>query len=416
MDEHLESQLRAAKVAGRTLSMLSGDTRAALVLAVADEVESSVAATLEANASDVAAAEASGMSAGLVDRLRLNTSKIAGMVADIKAVAALPDPLGTNQPMGAQPSGLCVEKVTIPLGVVGVIYESRPNVTTDISALCIRSGNAVVLRGGSETLRTNQALAEAIRSALGEHRDAVQFIDDVARERVRELICADKYVDVIIPRGGAALGRLCAQQGTVPVIIGGAGVCHIYIDKTVSNNRALSVILNAKTQKTSVCNALDTVLVHEASMKSLGCQVCRALSDAGVTLHASDRAAAALADAGIPFVAGKMGDLEIEWLSMDCNVVVLPDIDAAIAHIAEYGSHSDGILSDDPDTITRFVQEVDSPAVFVNASTRFHDGGQFGLGAEVAVSTQKVHARGPLGLEALTSYKWIATGDYLVRS
>ena len=416
MDEHLESQLRAAKVAGRTLSMLSGDARAALVLAVGDEVESRVAAVLEANASDVAAAEAAGMSAALVDRLRLNTSKIARMVADIKAVAVLPDPLGKHHPMDIQPSGLCVEKVTIPLGVVGVIYESRPNVTTDISALCIRSGNAVVLRGGSETLRTNQALAAAIRSALGEHRDAVQFIDDVARERVRELICADRYVDVIIPRGGATLGRLCAQQGTVPVIIGGAGVCHIYIDKTVSNGRALSVILNAKTQKTSVCNALDTVLVHEASMKSLGSQVCRALSDAGVTLHASDHAAAALADEGIPFVAGKTGDLETEWLSMDCNVVVVPDIDAAIEHIAEYGSHSDGILSDDPDAIARFVQEVDSPAVFVNASTRFHDGGQFGLGAEVAVSTQKVHARGPLGLEALTSYKWIATGDYLVRS
>ncbi len=416
MDEHLESQLRAAKVAGRTLGSLSGDARAALVLAVADEVESRVATILEANAIDVAAAEAAEMSAALVDRLRLNTSKIAGMVTDIKAVAALPDPLSTHHPMGIQPSGLCVEKVTISLGVVGVIYESRPNVTTDISALCIRSGNAVVLRGGSETLRTNQALAAAIRSALGEHRDAVQFINDVARERVRELICAHKFVDVIVPRGGAALGRLCAQQGTVPVIIGGAGVCHIYIDKTVSNDRALSVVLNAKTQTTSVCNALDTVLVHDASMRSLGCQVCRALSDASVTLHASDRAAAALADAGIPFVAGKMGDLETEWLSMDCNVVVVPDIDAAIEHIAEYGSHSDGILSDDPDAIARFVQEVDSPAVFVNASTRFHDGGQFGLGAEVAVSTQKVHARGPLGLEALTSYKWIATGDYLVRS
>jgi glutamate-5-semialdehyde dehydrogenase len=280
----------------------------------------------------------------------------------------------------------------------------------------MRSGNAVVLRGGSETLQTNRALTTAIRSALGEHRDAVQFINDVSRERVRELICADKYVDVIIPRGGAALGRLCAQQGTVPVIIGGAGVCHIYIDKTVDADRALSVVVNAKTQKTSVCNALDTVLVHAASMKSLGCQVCRALSDAGVTLHASDRAAAALADAGIPFVAGKTGDLETEWLSMDCNVVVVPGIDAAIEHIAEYGSHSDGILSDDPDAIARFIQEVDSPTVFVNASTRFHDGGQFGLGAEVAVSTQKVHARGPLGLEALTSYKWIARGDYLVRS
>lgn len=416
MDEHLESQLRAAKVAGRTLGMLSGDTRAAFVLAVADEVQSRVAAILEANAIDVAAAEATGMSVALVDRLRLTDAKLDSMISDVRAVSALPDPLSTHHPMGIQPSGLCVEKVTIPLGVVGVIYESRPNVTTDISALCIRSGNAVVLRGGSETIRTNQALAAAIRSALGEHRDAVQFIDDVSRERVRELICADKYVVVIIPRGGAALGRLCAQQGTVPVIIGGAGVCHIFIDKTVSNDRALSVILNAKTQKTSVCNVLDTVLVHEASMKSLGSQVCRALSDAGVTLHASDHAVATLADAGIPFVAGKTGDFATEWLSMDCNVVVVPDIDAAIEHIAEYGSHSDGILSDDPDAIARFVQEVDSPAVFVNASTRFHDGGQFGLGAEVAVSTQKVHARGPLGLEALTSYKWIATGDYLVRS
>jgi glutamate-5-semialdehyde dehydrogenase len=396
--------------------MLSGDARAALVLAVADEVESRLDAILEANSIDVAAAEAAGMSAVLVDRLRLNMSNLAGMVADIKAVAALPDPLGKYLPMGIQPSGLHVERVTIPLGVVGVVYESRPNVTTDITALCMRSGNAVVLRGGSETLRTNHALSAAIRSALGEHRDAVQFINDDSRERVRELICADKYVDVIIPRGGAALGRLCAQHGSIPVIIGGAGVCHIYIDKAVDADRSVSVVVNAKTQKTAVCNALDTVLVHAASMKSLGCQVCRALSDAGVTLHASDRAAAALADAGIPFVAGKTGDLETEWLSMDCNVVVVPGIDAAIEHIAEYGSHSDGILSDDADAIARFIQEVDSPAVFVNASTRFHDGGQFGLGAEVAVSTQKVHARGPLGLEALTSCKWIATGDYLVRS
>ena len=416
MDQHLESQLRAAKVAGRTLGMLSGDARAALVIAVANAVKAASASILDANATDVAAAEASGMSAALVDRLRLNTSKVAGMVADIKAVAALPDPLGKLLPMGIQPSGLHVERVTIPLGVVGVVYESRPNVTTDITALCLRSGNAVILRGGSETLQTNRALTTAMCSALGQYNNAVQFINDVSRERVRELICADKYVDVIIPRGGAALGRLCAQQGTVPVIVGGAGVCHIYIDKTVDADRALSVVVNAKTQKTSVCNALDTVLVHEASMKSLGCQLCRALSDAGVTLHASDRAAAALADAGIPFVAGKTGDLETEWLSMDCNVVVVSGIDAAIEHIAEYGSHSDGILSDDPDAIARFIQEVDSPAVFVNASTRFHDGGQFGLGAEVAVSTQKVHARGPLGLEALTSYKWIATGDYLVRS
>ena len=416
MDQHLESQLRAAKVAGRTLGRLTGDARAALVLAVANAVESNCDTILESNATDVAAAEAAGMSAGLVDRLRLNTSKLIGMVADIKAVAALPDPLGKQIPMGVQPSGLCVERVTIPLGVVGVVYESRPNVTTDITALCIRSGNAVILRGGSETLNTNRALTTAIRNALGPHSDAIHFINDVSRERVRELICADKFVDVIIPRGGAALGRLCAEQGSIPVIIGGAGVCHIYIDKTVTSERALSVVLNAKTQKTSVCNALDTVLVHQASMEMLGCSVCRALFDTGVTLHASDQAAIALADAGIPFVVGKAGDFQTEWLSMDCNLVVVADIDAAIEHIAEYGSHSDGILSDDPDAIARFVQEVDSPAVFVNASTRFHDGSQFGLGAEVAVSTQKVHARGPLGLDALTSYKWIATGDYLARN
>jgi len=416
MDQHLESQLRAAKVAGRTLGMLSGDARAALVIAVANAVKAASASILDSNATDVAAAEASGMSAALVDRLRLNTSKVAGMVADIKAVAGLDDPIGKHTSLGIQPSGLHVERVTIPLGVVGVVYESRPNVTTDITALCLRSGNAVILRGGSETLQTNRALTTAMCSALGQYNNAVQFINDVSRERVRELICADKYVDVIIPRGGAALGRLCAQHGSIPVIIGGAGVCHIYIDKAIDADRSVSVVVNAKTQKTSVCNALDTVLVHAASMKSLGCQVCRALSDAGVTLHASDRAAAALADAGIPFVAGKTGDLETEWLSMDCNVVVVSGIDAAIEHIAEYGSHSDGILSDDADAVARFIQEVDSPAVFVNASTRFHDGGQFGLGAEVAVSTQKVHARGPLGLEALTSYKWIATGDYLVRS
>jgi glutamate-5-semialdehyde dehydrogenase len=199
------------------------------------------------------------------------------------------------------------------------------------------------------------------------------------------------------------------------VIIGGAGVCHIYIDKTVTTDRVIPVILNAKAQRTSVCNALDTILIHKSMMSHLGIALCRELSEAGVTLHAAGDAAAELLDAGIAFVAGKDGDLETEWLSMDCNVVAVDDIDGAIEHIAEYGSHSDGILSDDPIAIERFVQDVDSPAVFVNASTRFHDGGQFGLGAEVAVSTQKVHARGPLGLDALTSYKWIAVGDYLAR-
>ena len=416
MDNLLENQLLAAKAAGRVLGRLSGDVRAELVENIAAAIDHSRRSILAANSIDVNAAEAAGMSASLIDRLRLTDAKLDGMISDIRAVSALLDPIGKTTSMGVQPSGLSVNRVSIPLGVVGVIYESRPNVTTDISALCVRSGNAVVLRGGSETLHTNRALAAAIRSALGEHREAVQFIDDVSRELVHELICADKYVDVIIPRGGAALGQLCAQQGTVPVIIGGAGVCHIYIDKTVTAERVIPVILNAKTQRTSVCNALDTVLIHTARLADIGMSVCKSLYDAGVTLHADGVAAVELAVAGIPFVVAKDDDFATEWLSLSCNVVVVDGIDAAINHIAEYGSHSDGILSDDPDAIARFVQEVDSPAVFVNASTRFHDGGQFGLGAEVAVSTQKVHARGPLGLDALTSYKWIAVGDYLARS
>lgn len=416
MDHLLENQLRAAKAAGRILGRLSGDVRAQLVRNVAAAVDAARETILTANEIDVKTAEAAGMSASLIDRLCLSSAKLDAMISDISAVATLSDPIGKTAFMGLQPSGLSVQRVSIPLGVVGVIYESRPNVTTDISALCIRSGNAVVLRGGSETLQTNRALAAAIRSALGEHREAVQFIDDVSRDRVRELICADKYVDVIIPRGGASLGQLCAQQGTVPVIIGGAGVCHIYIDKTVTAERVIPVILNAKTQRTSVCNALDTLLIHKARLADIGMRVCQSLSDAGVSLHADHSAAVELKSAGIHYVIATEDDFATEWLSLRCNFVVVDDIDDALEHIAQYGSHSDGILSDDPDAVERFVQEVDSPAVFVNASTRFHDGGQFGLGAEVAVSTQKIHARGPLGLDALTSYKWVAAGDYLVRS
>lgn len=416
MDHHLKSQLHAAKTAGRQLGRLSGDLRVKLVRDIAMAIDAARSEILTANQLDVTAAENAGMSAALVDRLRLTDTKIDGMIADVISVAALPDPIGNWIPMGEQPSGLRVEKVIIPLGVVGVIYESRPNVTSDITALCIRSGNAVVLRGGSETLNTNRALVVAIQRGLGDCSAAVQFVDDVSRERVWELIRADEFIDVIIPRGGAALGRLCAEQGTVPVIIGGAGVCHIYIDKAVDHTRALPVVVNAKTQKTSVCNALDTLLIHKDCIKGVGVSICKTLTELGVTLHASNVAADVLQRASIPFVAANDGDFATEWLSMDLNVCVVADIDAAIEHISEYGSHSDGILSDDPAAISQFVLEVDSPAVFVNASTRFHDGGQFGLGAEVAVSTQKIHARGPLGLDALTSCKWIATGDYLARS
>jgi len=416
MDNRLLTQLRAAKNASRILGRLSGDVRANLVMRVAASINEMRDAILLANALDVNAALAAGMSAALVDRLLIDNAKLTGMIKDIEAVATLPDPLGAVRQMGQQPSGLNVAKVIIPLGVVGVIYEARPNVTTDITALCLRSGNAVVLRGGSETLNTNRALVIAIQTALGDYSSAVQFIDDVSRDRVRELIVADRYIDVIIPRGGAGLGRLCAEHGTIPVIVGGAGVCHIYIDKTVSIDRVERVIVNAKTQKTSVCNALDTLLIHQESLETVGVKLCQLLVSLGVTLHASGTAASWMIAADLPFTVGKDGDFDTEWLSLNLNVVVVTSLDEAIDHISTHGSHSDGILSDDPDAIATFVQEVDSPAVFVNASTRFHDGSQFGLGAEVAVSTQKVHARGPLGLDALTSYKWIAMGDYLART
>ena len=416
MEHILTNQLRAAKAAGRVLSRVSGDVRAALVENIAGAVDAAKISILAANSIDVNAAKAAGMSVTLIDRLRLTDAKLDGMVSDIRAVSMLPDPIGKSTSIGVQASGLTVNRVSIPLGVVGVIYESRPNVTTDISALCIRSGNAVVLRGGSETLNTNRALVAAIRSALGEFREAVQFVDDPSRERVRDLICADRYVDVIIPRGGAALGRLCSEEGTVPVIIGGAGVCHLYLDQSAKPKGALEVILNAKTQRTSVCNALDTLLIHRNVMDGLGIAIAAVLSVDGVCLHVDDTAAVLLERHGLPYVRVTEEDLATEWLGMHLNLLVVDGLPEAISHILQYGSHSDGILTEDPETAETFIREVDSPAVFVNASTRFHDGGQFGLGAEVAVSTQKVHARGPLGLEALTSYKWIASGDYLVRN
>lgn len=415
MNHLLENQLRAAKAAGRVLGRLTGDVRAGLVEKIAANIECSQRAILAANGIDVTTAEANGLSPALVDRLRLTEAKLDGMVDDIRAVSVLPDPIGKTIAMGVQASGLTVNRVTIPLGVVGVIYESRPNVTTDISALCVRSGNAVVLRGGSETLNTNRALADAIRSALGAYGEAVQFIDDPSRERVRELVCADEYVDVIIPRGGAALGRLCSEEGTVPVIIGGAGVCHLFVDQSAKPAGALEVILNAKTQRTSVCNALDTLLIHRNVMDSLGVAIAAVLTVDGVCLHVDKTVGLLLEHHGLPFVPITDEDLATEWLGMHLNILVVDGLPEAILHIQRYGSHSDGILTDDPESAETFVREVDSPAVFVNASTRFHDGGQFGLGAEVAVSTQKVHARGPLGLESLTSYKWIASGDYLAR-
>jgi glutamate-5-semialdehyde dehydrogenase len=321
------------------------------------------------------------------------------------------------------PNGLRLHKLRTPLGVVGVIYEARPNVTVDIAALCLKTGNAAILRGGSDIARSVAAITGAIGAALersGLPATAVQSITDPDRELVRGLLRLDRYVDMIIPRGGGGLHRFCLENATIPVITGGIGVCHIYADATADVARAVPLIVNAKAQRPSVCNALDTLLVQRAAAPALLPAAAAALSAAGVELRCDQESLAILADApgaaGWRMVPAGPGDFGSEFMALILSVRVVDGLDEALDHIAAYGSHSDAILSEDAAAAARFVREVDSAAVFVNASTRFNDGGQFGLGAEVAVSTQKLHARGPMGLQALTTYKWVAAGEYSVRA
>ena len=415
MKVSLVEQLAWCRQASNNLRIRPDTDRRALVLGMAAAIETAQASILDANRVDVIASIENGLSSTLVDRLTLSVSKLISMVEDMRRVATLPDPLGVIDIQEVRPSGLSISRVSVPLGVVGVIYESRPNVTTDIAALCIRSGNGVILRGGSETLTTNHALVLAMQGGMMDAQNALQFIDSPDRELIKQIICSDALIDVIIPRGGRELSQFCVKNATVPVIVGGAGVCHLYMDKTVRIQEAIAVILNAKTQRTSVCNALDTVLVHKERWLDAGVPLCNALVAKGVSLRVCASLLADLKHLGGAVCQSAKIDLGTEWLALTCNVVVVPALEDAAEHIAVYGSHSDGILSDDPEAIARFVTLVDSPAVFINASTRFHDGGEFGLGAEVAVSTQKVHARGPLGLASLTSSKWIATGNYLSR-
>jgi glutamate-5-semialdehyde dehydrogenase len=308
----------------------------------------------------------------------------------------------------------------IPIGVLGVIYEARPNVTIDIASLSLKTGNAVILRGGSETLCSNLALVEAIQAGLeraGLPATAVQYIDNPDRALVRELLRLDKYVDMIVPRGGNALHELCRREGSIPVITGGIGICHVYVDASADLERAVDIVENAKVQRPSVCNALDTLLVHRAIAPTLLPQVAGRLAQHGVELRATEEALPYLEGNGADVCAAGPDDFDQEWLALILGIAVVDGVDEAIAHIHAHSTeHSESILTNDWHNANRFVNAVNSAAVYVNASTRFTDGGQFGLGAEVAVSTQKLHARGPMGLEALTSYKWIGIGDGHVRS
>ena len=404
----LEQMGIAAKQASYKLAQLSSREKNRVLEKIADELEAQSEIILNANAQDVADARANGLSEAMLDRLALTPARLKGIADDVRQVCNLADPVGQVIDGGVLDSGLRLERRRVPLGVIGVIYEARPNVTVDVASLCLKTGNAVILRGSKETCRTNAATVAVIQDALkscGLPAGAVQAIDNPDRALVSEMLRMDKYIDMLIPRGGAGLHKLCREQSTIPVITGGIGVCHIYVDESVEIAEALKVIVNAKTQRPSTCNTVETLLVNKNIADSFLPALSKQMAESSVALHAAK------------VVAVKAEEYDDEFLSLDLNVKIVSDLDDAIAHIREHGTqHSDAILTRDMRNAQRFVNEVDSSAVYVNASTRFTDGGQFGLGAEVAVSTQKLHARGPMGLEALTTYKWIGIGDYTIRA
>ena len=411
---------QAAKTASRRLATLTTGQKNAALRAIADELEAQAGTVLAQNALDIAAGRARELSDALLDRLLLTEKRVAALAADTRHIADLPDPIGAESGGRILPNGLRLSKRRIPIGVIGVIYEARPNVTIDIATLCLKTGNATILRGGSETSRSNLALVLVIQAALervGLPRTAVQVIADPDRALVAGLLRLDKYVDMIVPRGGAGLHRLCREQSTVPVITGGIGICHIFVDESANLARAVDIVENAKVQRPSVCNALDTVLVHRAVAPAFLPAMAARLAQSGVELRATGEAFDILQTAGGARVrAAGPDDFDQEWLALILGVKVVDGLDQAIDHIQEHSTeHSDSILTNDLAHANRFVNEINSAAVYVNASTRFTDGGQFGLGAEVAVSTQKLHARGPMGLEELTTYKWVGIGDGQIR-
>lgn len=409
---------KRAKQAARHLAKVSTADKNAALNAIADALLDSAPQILEANRADLQDGRANGLSEALLDRLDLQ-KRLDGIADDVRRVATLPDPVGDTFDQRTLDNGLRVHRRRTPLGVIGVIYEARPNVTIDVAALALKTGNAVILRGGKETLRSNIALVDVLRRTLrdcGLPADAVQIIASTDRRYVGEMLKLHDYIDMIIPRGGNALHNLCRENSTIPVITGGIGICHLFVDATADIASAVEIIYNAKTQRPSVCNALDTVLVHEAVASAFLPRMADRLSANSVELRAETRALAVLD--GQPNVKPAVdGDFDQEWLSLILGVKVVDDLDEALAHIQAHSTeHSDGILTRTPEHATRFLDEIDSAAVYVNASTRFTDGAALGLGAEVAVSTQKLHARGPMALEALTTYKWIIEGDGQIRA
>lgn len=408
-----------ARTAATQLAHATTETKNAAILAIADELEAHQTEILAANEQDIATGREAGLTEALLDRLLLNPSRLKSIAADLRSVADLPDPVGEHFDESTLPNGMHLRKQRVPLGVLGVIYEARPNVTIDVAGLALKTGNASILRGGKETLRSNLALVQVIRAALaasGLPSDSIQYIEDTDRARILELLQLDEYVDIIIPRGGAGLHAFCREHSRIPVMTGGIGICHLFVDESADLEASLDILHNAKTQRPSVCNALDVALVHASVAPAFLPRLVKLLGKDGVTFQADPESFEIVGSDSRVSPAGEDA-FDTEWLSLVLSLKIVSDIDEAIAHIAAHSTHhSDGILTRNQTHADRFVAEVDSAAVYVNASTRFTDGSQFGLGAEVAISTQRLHARGPMGLRELTTYKWVAIGDWNVRS
>ncbi|MBY7730668.1 glutamate-5-semialdehyde dehydrogenase [Vibrio splendidus] len=407
----------AAKEAAFHLATASTAQKNKALAIIADELEANAATILEANAKDIELGREAGLTDALLDRLLLNEERLTGIANDVRNVISLNDPVGSEIDSKVLENGMSLSRRRVPLGVVGVIYEARPNVTIDIAALCLKTGNASILRGGKETFFSNMELVKVIQSALEKAElpaASVQYIEKPDRELVSQLLKLDDYVDMIIPRGGAGLHKMCKENSTIPVIIGGFGISHIFVDESADLEKSVDVVENSKVQRPSACNSLDTLLVHEVVAEAFLAKLTQRLAGK-VTLVADASAKSLLAGFEDQRDAVE-GDFDTEWLSYTLGVKVVADVAEAIDHMRVHNaSHSDAIMTNSLESSERFINSVGSAAVYVNASTRFTDGAQFGLGAEVAVSTQKLHARGPMGLEELTSYKWVGKANYLVR-
>jgi len=411
---------RRARVAARALALLSPDAKNAALLAVAGALVAATDRIVAANHADLERGEHEGLNAGLLDRLRLDAARVAAVASAVREVAALPDPVGEVVRGRTLANGLRLTQRRVPMGVVGMVYEARPNVTVDAAVLALKSGNAAVLRGGSAALDTNTVIVDVIRGALvsaGLPADAVASIDVHGREGVNHLMRARGLVDLLVPRGGAGLIQNVVLNSTVPVIETGTGNCHVYVDASADVDQAVAIAVNAKARRVSVCNSAETLLVHRGVAAAFLAEALPALAAKGVRLHTDPAASAAAALAGVAHESATDADWATEYLDLDLAVGVVDSLDEAIEHIRRWSSgHTEAICTSDLRAAERFTAEVDSAVVMVNASTAFTDGGEFGLGAEIGISTQKLHARGPMGLAELTSTKWIVVGDGHVRS